>query len=83
VGQADLHPHELEFNGSWYPWSIGVNGNTAADYVAAWRCPVESRGAAILNGDIIALTDPPPDPLTNVAGPWRLVLDPAAAVVHS
>jgi hypothetical protein len=47
------------------------------------RCPVESRGAAILNGDIIALTDPPPDPLTNVAGPWRLVLDPAAAVVHS
>jgi hypothetical protein len=34
VGQADLHPHDLEFNGSWYPWSIGVNGNTAADYVA-------------------------------------------------
>jgi hypothetical protein len=28
------------------------------------------------------MTDPPPDPLTNVAGPWRLVLKPAAAVVH-
>ena len=26
-----------EMNGSWYPWSAGVNGNTAADYVAAWR----------------------------------------------
>jgi beta-mannanase len=23
------HPH--------YPWAVGVNGNTAADYVAAWR----------------------------------------------
>jgi hypothetical protein len=45
------------------------------------RCPVESCGAAILNGDIIALTDPPPDPLANVAEPWRLVLEPAAAIV--
>lgn len=26
-----------EMNGSWYPWAIGKNGNTAADYVAAWR----------------------------------------------
>jgi hypothetical protein len=26
-----------EMNGNWYPWSIGVNGNTAADYVAAFR----------------------------------------------
>jgi beta-mannanase len=24
-------------NGRWYPWSPGVNGNTAADFVAAWR----------------------------------------------
>jgi beta-mannanase len=24
-------------NGDWYPWSAGVNGNTAADYVDAWR----------------------------------------------
>ncbi|GAA1475853.1 hypothetical protein GCM10009623_02990 [Nocardioides aestuarii] len=26
-----------EANGDWYPWSAGVNGNTAADYRAAWR----------------------------------------------
>lgn len=26
-----------EMNGDWYPWGTGVNGNTAADYVAAWR----------------------------------------------
>lgn len=26
-----------EMNGSWYPWAAGANGNTAADYVAAWR----------------------------------------------
>jgi beta-mannanase len=26
-----------EMNGNWYPWSIGVNGNTSAEYVAAWK----------------------------------------------
>ena len=26
-----------EMNGDWYPWAIGVNGNTADEYVAAWR----------------------------------------------
>lgn len=26
-----------EMNGDWYPWSGVRNGNTAADYVAAWR----------------------------------------------
>ncbi|MHA7284088.1 glycoside hydrolase family 26 protein [Arthrobacter sp. TMS2-4] len=26
-----------EMNGDWYPWAAGVNGNTAADYVAAYR----------------------------------------------
>ncbi len=35
------HPVVLRFahemNGSWYPWGAGVNGNTAADYVAAYR----------------------------------------------
>lgn len=25
-----------EMNGNWYPWAVGVNGNTAADYRAAW-----------------------------------------------
>lgn len=26
-----------EPNGTWYPWCVGVNGNTAADYREAWR----------------------------------------------
>jgi len=26
-----------EMNGNWYPWGVRVNGNTPADYVAAWR----------------------------------------------
>ena len=26
-----------ERNGKWQPWSTGVNGNTAAQYVTAWR----------------------------------------------
>ena len=38
---AFRHPILLRFmqelNGLWYPWSIGVNGNTAAQSVAVWR----------------------------------------------
>jgi len=34
------HPVFLRFaqemNGTWYPWSIGANGNTASGYRAAW-----------------------------------------------
>jgi glycosyl hydrolase family 26 len=26
-----------EMNGKWYPWGLGVDGNTPADYIAAWR----------------------------------------------
>ena len=26
-----------EMNGDWYPWGGTVNGNSASDYVAAWR----------------------------------------------
>ncbi len=26
-----------EMNGTWYPWSVDINGNTAADFRAAWR----------------------------------------------
>lgn len=26
-----------EMNGDWYPWSMGANGNTPQQYVAAWR----------------------------------------------
>src|SRR5262249_53059913 len=35
------HPMYLRFahemNANWYPWCASVNGNTAAEYVAAWR----------------------------------------------
>ncbi|WP_231380884.1 glycoside hydrolase family 26 protein [Gordonia alkanivorans] len=35
------HPVLLRFaqemNGSWYPWSIGVNGNTATEYRDVWE----------------------------------------------
>jgi hypothetical protein len=35
------HPFFLRFdhemNGTWYPWNEGKNGNTAGQYVAAWR----------------------------------------------
>ena len=26
-----------EMNGTWYPWGNGINGNTPAQYVAAWQ----------------------------------------------
>jgi hypothetical protein len=35
------HPFFLRFdwemNGSWFPWSEGVNGNAPGEYVTAWR----------------------------------------------
>jgi hypothetical protein len=35
-GPVDLRfAHEM--NGTWYPWAAGVNGNTAAQYVAVWQ----------------------------------------------
>ena len=42
----------------------------------------EGRRSATMAGDPIALTDPPPEPLTNVTAPWRLVLEPAATAVR-
>lgn len=39
------HPFLLRFapemNGYWFPWSVGANGNHAADYVATWRHMVD------------------------------------------
>jgi beta-mannanase len=26
-----------EMNGDWYPWGVGVNGNTPAQFVSVWR----------------------------------------------
>jgi hypothetical protein len=35
------HPFFIRFNwemnGTWFPWSEGVNGNQSGEYVAAWR----------------------------------------------
>jgi RES domain len=41
----------------------------------------EDRGIAVLAGEPIALTDPPPEPLTNVTAAWELTLEPAPANV--
>lgn len=30
-----------EMNGDWYPWGVGVNGNTPADFVAMYRHVVD------------------------------------------
>ena len=30
-----------EMNGTWYPWSVGVNGNTTESYIAGWRHVVD------------------------------------------
>lgn len=35
-GQPLLLRFAQEMNGTWYPWSVGVNGNTAAEYRTAW-----------------------------------------------
>ena len=42
----------------------------------------EDHGTATAAGDVVALTEPPPEPLTNVTAPWRLVLEPAPAIVR-
>ncbi len=35
-----------EMNGYWYPWSVGVNGNSEEDFVAGWRHVVDRFRAA-------------------------------------
>jgi beta-mannanase len=37
AGGAVLLRLDHEMNGNWYSWSPGVNGQTAAGYVAVWR----------------------------------------------
>lgn len=36
-GKPVLIRFAQEANGTWYPWAAGVNGNTSAQYVAAFR----------------------------------------------
>ncbi|HWD63601.1 MAG TPA: glycosyl hydrolase [Solirubrobacteraceae bacterium] len=28
---------DWEMNGNWFPWGVGINGNHASEFVAAWR----------------------------------------------
>ena len=42
----------------------------------------EGRGTASPAADHIALTDPPPKPLTDVTAPWGLVLEPAPTALR-
>lgn len=37
LGSRVLLRLDHEMNGRWYAWSPGINGNTAADFVAMWR----------------------------------------------
>ncbi|MAU81475.1 MAG: endoglucanase [Gordonia sp.] len=36
-GKPILLRFAQEMNGTWYPWAIGIGGNTAAGYRAAWN----------------------------------------------
>lgn len=50
-----------EMNGTWYPWGAGVNGNTAADYLAAYR-HVHDRFALQGAGNVQWVFSPDGDP---------------------
>ena len=50
------HPFFLrldwEMNGAWWPWSVGANGNSAVDFVAAWKhvhAIFASQGATLVD----------------------------------
>ena len=45
-GQPILLRPFHEMNGYWYPWSVGVNGNTDESYIAGWRHVVDRFRAA-------------------------------------
>ena len=36
-GQPIVLRLAAEMNGNWYPWSTGINGNEAADFIDMWR----------------------------------------------
>ncbi|MGA2014383.1 MAG: glycosyl hydrolase, partial [Solirubrobacteraceae bacterium] len=36
-GHPFLLRFDWEMNGNWFPWDAGANGNTPAEFVAAWR----------------------------------------------
>ena len=37
TGRSVLLRFDHEMNGNWYGWAPGINGNTAASYIAMWR----------------------------------------------
>lgn len=41
--------HEFNLGADWYPWSVGVNGNTAEHFVAAWQHIVDTARAVDAN----------------------------------
>lgn len=43
----------------------------------------EGRGALIGDGEVLALTDPAPDALVNVAASWQLTLQSAASTIQT
>ncbi|NDK90089.1 endoglucanase [Gordonia desulfuricans] len=48
-GKPVLLRFAQEMNGTWYPWAVGVNGTTAADYRATFgrvRSVITAQGAA-------------------------------------
>jgi hypothetical protein len=48
-GQPVVLRFAHEMNSDRYPWSVGVNGNSAADYLAAWRHVRDRFSAAQAN----------------------------------
>lgn len=57
--------HEMNYHG--YPWSVGTNGNTAADLVAAWRY-IHDRFARVGADNVRWVWCPNPE---NEAVPYR------------
>ena len=65
-----------EMNGNWYSWGRGVNGNTDAAYVAAFRHVHDVLTAAGATNVIWVWAPGATDPATDVSGLW-----PGAAYV--
>ncbi len=60
-------------NGNWYPWSVGVNQNTAEQYRAAW-----TRMHSIVSEQAphVRFVWAPPNAITEALGILRTVTPP-------
>jgi RES domain len=65
------------------PLTYSTEAPAPSGFPLAWTATLASPSSstASIAGDPIALTDPPPKPLTTVTTPWGLVLEPAPATV--